>query len=52
MNVDSAQRLNAKEALKHPWLQRQTQCKEDDVLDRSLTLPTSEVPSEDACTIS
>jgi calcium/calmodulin-dependent protein kinase I len=52
MNVDSAQRLNAKEALKHPWLQRQTQCKEDDVLDRSLTLPTSEAPSEDACTIS
>jgi serine/threonine protein kinase len=50
MHPDPAQRLDAKAALAHPWLRRLD--KDSDALDRSLSLPSHEAPTDDACVIS
>jgi serine/threonine protein kinase len=50
MHPDPAQRLDAKAALAHPWLLSLD--KDSDALDRSLSLPSHEAPTDDACAIS
>jgi serine/threonine protein kinase len=50
MHPDPKKRMDAKAALQHPWLRRLD--KDSDVLDLSMTLPSHEAPTEDACVIS
>jgi serine/threonine protein kinase len=51
MRLDPEERLDAKQALQHPWFAAHLD-DHDDVLDGSISLPKNEAPTDGACVIS